>query len=926
MAKKRQKTTRFSIQGFDLNHYRTTEQYAAAVQALFDRATLAMAQSAARRKIDPDKPFSFDDYPEVKAELKKIVGQLATQLQTTIESGSKNQWLFACDKNDGFIASIMDTSKLSKARLKKMQDRNLDALSTFQGRKVGGMDLSQRVWRYVGQYRDQLETALDVGLGEGRSAQELARDVKKNLRDPDRLFRRVRDKRGNLVLSKAARAFHPGQGVYRSSVKNAQRLTRSEINMAYRESDFLRWQQLDFVVGFEIHRSNHEPLCKCKMCDRLQGRYPKTFKFKGWHPQCMCYAVPILMDEETFDENELGDLKAALYGTEYKKKQAKNVVTDVPDGFKEWVAENMEASAGWASTPYFIKDNFVDGDLAKGLKIALPEPEVDPVQAQLDALMPSVEAARKIAEEWGLELRLKGLDAAVAARDVKDINKFISLITSEGTKYTAEMSAFFKDAAQVIKDINAAGVGVLPDVVAELTQYMTNLSADKSMWADGGGAFYKSELEKAKDKLRQYKASPEAALSEREKRLLSETRTAIKEAGEWGIRTANAQSAVDAFIKNPSEDNYWHLWDMQCDMEKKIRNATKQLDKFLADADALIKEADALGIDSAELRKQVFYLRGGDRAYSWTNFKRERNKAFNDLKVKVDEAQKAEREKQAAAQKDVLNPTFTGKPHPAIKTSYSTDSEVDATFAEINKDFTTEKWFEHGDLQLSPTRKSGANGFTYMNGKISLTPDRLKRVKSALGKIGQGKSDEITFEEADAMATFWHEICHNRNIPSWTQGNKTKMQTRFMELANEFVARHTLPEFYAKLGASSLPHPEFQTNRESTGYNKMVTNYDFVIKETGLDHAKVLASVRKHLFTGGYNDQQTGLAQALLDGGLTYADGTAVKKSDLNDLLKLIRTLESGRMEYDPKTFRYVVTMSREGIILEWLKEHKFIK
>lgn len=925
MAKKRQKTTRFSIQGFDLNHYRTTEQYAAAVQALFDRATLAMAQSAARRKIDPDKPFSFDDYPEVKAELKKIVGQLATQLQTTIESGSKNQWLFACDKNDGFIASIMDTSKLSKARLKKMQDRNLDALSTFQGRKVGGMDLSQRVWRYVGQYRDQLETALDVGLGEGRSAQELARDVKKNLRDPDRLFRRVRDKRGNLVLSKAARAFHPGQGVYRSSVKNAQRLTRSEINMAYRESDFLRWQQLDFVVGFEIHRSNHEPLCKCKMCDRLQGRYPKTFKFKGWHPQCMCYAVPILMDEETFDENELGDLKAALYGTEYKKKQAKNIVVDVPDGFKEWVAENMEASAGWASTPYFIKDNFVDGDLSKGLKIALPEPEVDPVQAQLDALMPSVEAARKIAEEWGLELRLKGLDAAVAARDVKDINKFISLITSEGTKYTAEMSAFFKDAAQVIKDINAAGVGVLPDVVAELTQYMTNLSADKSMWADGG-AFYKSELEKAKDKLRQYKASPEAALSEREKRLLSETRTAIKEAGEWGIRTANAQSAVDAFIKNPSEDNYWHLWDMQCDMEKKIRNATKQLDKFLADADALIKEADALGIDSAELRNQVIYLRGGDRAYSWTNFKRERNKAFNDLKAKVDEAQKAEREKQASAQKDVLNPTFTGKPHPAMKTSYSTDSEVDATFTEINKDFTTDKWFEHGDLRITPTRKSGVNGFTYMDGRISLTPDRLKRVKSALGKIGQGKSDEITFEEADAMATFWHEICHNRNIPSYKQGDKTKMQTRFMELANEFVARHTLPEFYAKLGASSLPHPEFQTNRESTGYNKMVTNYDFVIKETGLDHAKVLASVRKHLFTGGYNDQQTGLAQALLDGGLTYADGTAVKKSDLNALLKLIRTLESGRMEYDPKTFRYVVTMSREGIILEWLKEHKFIK
>lgn len=675
MAKKRQKTTRFSIQGFDLNHYRTTEQYAAAVQALFDRATLAMAQSAARRNIDPDKPFSFDDYPEVKAELKKIVGQLAAQLQTTIESGSKNQWLFACDKNDGFIASIMDTSKLSKARLKKMQDRNLDALSTFQGRKVGGMDLSQRVWRYVGQYRDQLETALDVGLGEGRSAQELARDVKKNLRDPDRLFRRVRDKRGNLVLSKAARAFHPGQGVYRSSVKNAQRLTRSEINMAYRESDFLRWQQLDFVVGFEIHRSNHEPLCKCKMCDRLQGRYPKTFKFKGWHPQCMCYAVPILMDEETFDENELGDLKAALRGTEYKKKQAKNLITDVPDGFKEWVAENMEASAGWASTPYFIKDNFVDGDLAKGLKIALPEPEVDPVQAQLDALMPSVEAARKIAEEWGLELRLKGLDKAVAARDVKDINKSISLITSEGAKYTTEMSAFFKDAAQVIKDINAAGVGVLPDVVAELTQYMTNLSADKSMWADGA-LFYKSELEDAKDKLRQYKASPEARLSDYKKGVVAQVRDSIKTADEWGVKTTTLRNLLDSFLADIDNDTIFDkMQDEMYRLDGRVYSATKKADKFIADAEVLIKEADALGIDSTELRKQVFYLRGGDRAYSWANFKRDRGAAFTNLQAKVEEAKKNKpKDEDFSKMEEHLSKSF--------KVNYNAVSELPKTLTE----------------------------------------------------------------------------------------------------------------------------------------------------------------------------------------------------------------------------------------------------
>ena len=420
---KRQKVQRFSIQGWDMRHYRETEAYAQAVQSLYDKATLAITRAAARGKIDPDTPFSFDMYPSVQKEMQRITEQLAERVTVVIESGSKKQWLFACDKNDAFISSIMDTSKVSKARLKKMQDRNLDALAAFQGRKVDGMNLSQRVWKYVGQFKDQLENALDVGLGEGRSADELSRDVRQNLRDPNRLFRRVRDKRGNLVLSKRAAAFHPGRGVYRSSYKNAMRLTRSEINMAYRESDWQRWQSLDFVVGFEIHRSNHEPLCKCDTCAKLVGRYPKTFKFKGWHPQCMCYATPVLMDEETFDENELGDLKAALRGTTYKHQQAKNAVSDVPDGFKAWVKDHVEAQKGWASTPYFIKDNFVDGQLGKGLKIAMPTTtpagKVD-FHVPFDKL-PSDERRKfnnemtnRVDDDWDLvqTCKLYGIDAA----------------------------------------------------------------------------------------------------------------------------------------------------------------------------------------------------------------------------------------------------------------------------------------------------------------------------------------------------------------------------------------------------------------------------------------------------------------------------------------------------------------------------------
>lgn len=473
---KRQKVKRFSIQTFDAAHYKQTEQYTQAVDALFDRATNEIARAAAKGEYDPDKPFSFDDYPSVKAVMQSVTKQLASRVTTVIESGSKKQWLFACNKNDGFISSIMDTSKLSKAQLKKMQDQNLDALKTFQGRKVEGMNLSQRVWKYVGQYREQLEAAIDAGLGEGRSAAQLSRDVRQNLRDPNRLFRRVRDKRGNLVLSKAARAFHPGQGVYRSSAKNAARLTRSEINMAYRESDYLRWQKLDFVVGFEVKRSNHEPLCDCDICEKLKGRYPKHFKFKGWHPQCMCYAVPILTDfySQEASDDRVNEMRAALYGKEYKKYVPKETVVDVPEGFKEWVKEHTEAQEKWSSTPYFIRDNFKDGKLSKGLNFETGK-EIDPIQRQLDQLKPQISSIRTLCNEWGLNTFI--LDDAIQKRNPSGVVNAISILRSRVDTAMQEYKNFIADATEAVKEARKYNIDV-----SDMLSLISSITSDKREW------------------------------------------------------------------------------------------------------------------------------------------------------------------------------------------------------------------------------------------------------------------------------------------------------------------------------------------------------------------------------------------------------------------------------------------------------------
>ena len=79
------------------------------------------------------------------------------------------------------------------------------------------MKLSSRVWNITDQFKSELEMAIDVALGDGTSANKLSQTVRNLLNNPNALFRRVRDKHGQLRLSQNAKNYHPGQGVYRSA-------------------------------------------------------------------------------------------------------------------------------------------------------------------------------------------------------------------------------------------------------------------------------------------------------------------------------------------------------------------------------------------------------------------------------------------------------------------------------------------------------------------------------------------------------------------------------------------------------------------------------------------------------------------------------------------------------------------------------------
>lgn len=372
MAKKTNTKTGFSFQGWNSEHFKRTESYTRAIDKLFNAAIADISRQTVSLNVNPDRLFAFRDYPTANRELKKIISKLTAQITATVKTGNREEWLFANAKNDAFLESIIATSTLRKETLSRFQDRNLKALEAFQKRKVKGLNLSRRVWKYTSQFKNNIELGIDVSLAEGISAQKLSRELRQNLLEPEKLFRRVRDKHGNLQLSKAAKAYHPGQGVYRSSYKNAMRLARSEINMAYRDADNLRWGQLDFVVGYEVKLSNNHTLNGqpfYDICDILAGKYPKSFVFNGWHPQCRCFKVPILQDPDEFSAGELDELTAALNGTEYRSLQSRKAVKDVPANFKKWVKDNGEKVDGYKSTPYFVKDNFRYGKTRNGLKI-----------------------------------------------------------------------------------------------------------------------------------------------------------------------------------------------------------------------------------------------------------------------------------------------------------------------------------------------------------------------------------------------------------------------------------------------------------------------------------------------------------------------------------------------------------------------------
>ena len=371
-----------------------TEHYADNVRRLYATATDELLKLSAMKAANGvSAAFSFSDNKRLSEQANAILRALYSGVYNEIKGGVIAEWGNANKSCDALITSIFGKKVKEDDHYARFFARNKESVDAFFKRKseYGGLNLSQRVWKYVGDFKTEMEMALSVAMGEGKSAATISREVRKYLQRPDMMFRRFRvktgeqdifDADGNVVGKEPVygrvwkrkvvdavtgnvswqtvnlKDYSFGRGVYRSSYKNAMRLARTETNMAYRTADQERWRQLDFVIGYRVVLSDNHPepdICNDLSAKRGEkgnrGVYPKDFVFKGWHPQCRCYVVPILADEKEFDK-----IQEAILNDE-PIPESKSAIREPNKYFQDWWKSNKKRVSEAQSLPYWVKDN-----------------------------------------------------------------------------------------------------------------------------------------------------------------------------------------------------------------------------------------------------------------------------------------------------------------------------------------------------------------------------------------------------------------------------------------------------------------------------------------------------------------------------------------------------------------------------------------
>lgn len=306
---------------------------------------------------DSSSLFSFSRVPEVRSQLDTVFDDFVRKQMGLYRTGIADGAILAIEHDSSLLSGY---SILTESAIKTIRNNAVQGFLRGRLKSSRGLSLSQLVWNYASQAKSEFEVAISnvitEGLQAGTSAEELGQKVREQLNNPDMMYRRYHEKvvmsdgstkdvaiwRRRVIDEDGRVRFvkepleKVGMGHYRSARKNALRLMRTEINASYHNANYERWQQEPFVIGIRIFLSPQHP--EEDECDYLAGNYPKDFYWTGWHPACMCASAPITLQG---DEKKDYYRRVAL-GEDMSGYVSPNAIRDVPDGYKEWIADNAE--------------------------------------------------------------------------------------------------------------------------------------------------------------------------------------------------------------------------------------------------------------------------------------------------------------------------------------------------------------------------------------------------------------------------------------------------------------------------------------------------------------------------------------------------------------------------------------------------------
>lgn len=275
-------------------------------------------------------PSTHEEFIKVKrqmlAELKYTMRQVAKEIEHKIKEfgqytteqvlDSQMQALGAFVTSKGLTVPIIPPGM----SISHLQEEAFRYWLTFP---ADGIPLSKRVWRIHKEMAQAIASKVSEGLLIGKAPIEIAQELKGLLKNPEGYGRLVGQVRRLRTLARQARASGDperarrlfakareieqtipkvGRGVYRSAIKNALRVARSETTRAQFVTTVLYAKKQDWIIGVRWVLSAGHPMVD--ICDDLAGVYAKDNVPFPPHPHCLCHLENVIDYRLTGDRPE----------------------------------------------------------------------------------------------------------------------------------------------------------------------------------------------------------------------------------------------------------------------------------------------------------------------------------------------------------------------------------------------------------------------------------------------------------------------------------------------------------------------------------------------------------------------------------------------------------------------------------------------